>query len=282
MLIASIQMEPIIGDKQGNVSRSIDFIETAAERGAELVVLPELVNSGYVFRDRAEAMALAEPLPGGETVSAWTEVAARRKLTVVAGIDEQQGDILYNSAVVIGPHGYVGHYRKVHLWADEKKYFRPGDLGFPVFDLPFGRLAVAICYDGWFPETYRAAALQGADILCVPTNWVPMPAQPENRLAMANTLIMAGAHCNSIIIACADRIGVERGQAFEGQSLIVDRRGWPIAGPASRDREEILLAEVDLLAGRQVLGSFNDVLGDRRPDVYALCASPGSALRSRP
>jgi N-carbamoylputrescine amidase len=269
MRVASVQMEPIIGEKRANVARSIEFIEAAADRGAELVVLPELANTGYVFCDRQEARALAEPVPGGETVLAWSAVAAQRKLCIVAGINERQGDALFNSAVVIGPQGYLGRYRKVHLWADEKKIFLPGDLGFPVFDMPFGRLAVAICYDGWFPETYRAAALQGADILCVPTNWVPMPAQPADRLAMANMLIMAGAHCNSIVIACADRIGVERGQAFEGQSLIVDRRGWPIAGPASRDREEILMAEVDLLAGRQVLGEFNDVLGDRRPDVYA-------------
>ncbi len=282
MRVASVQMEPFIGEKRANVMRSIEFIETAADDGAELVVLPELANTGYVFRDRQEAMAHAEPVPGGETVLAWAEVAARRKLTLVAGIDERQGDALYNSAAVIGPEGYVGRYRKVHLWADEKKLFVPGDLGFPLFDLPFGRLGVAICYDGWFPETYRAMALQGVDIVCVPTNWVPMPAQPADRLAMANTLIMAGAHCNSIVIACADRIGIERGQAFEGQSLIVDRRGWPIAGPASRDREEILMAEVDLMAGRKVLGDFNDVLGDRRPDVYALCAPPGGAVRSRP
>ncbi len=92
---------------------------------------------------------------------------------------------------------------------------------------------------------------------------------------MANTLVMAGAHSNNIFIACADRIGVERGQPFEGQSLIVDRRGWPIAGPASRDREEILIAEVELHpAKRQGVGTDNDVLSDRRPDVYASTAKP--------
>lgn len=270
MLIACIQMEPVIGDKPTNIARSIGFIETAVERGAELVVLPELANTGYVFRDRQEAAELAEPVPGGETTAAWSEIASRRNITIVAGITERAGDTLFNSAVVIGPDGYIGRFRKVHLWGDEKKVFSPGDLGFPVFQMPFGRLAVAICYDGWFPETFRAAALQGADILCVPTNWVPMPGQPADRHAMANTLVMAGAHSNNLFVACADRIGVERGQPFEGQSLIVDRHGWPIAGPASRHREEILIAEIDLRLGASVgVGSNNDVLQDRRPEVYA-------------
>lgn len=270
MLVACVQMEPIIGDKRTNVSRSVGFIEAAAERGAELVVLPELANTGYVFRDKHEATDLAEPVPGGETTMVWSEIAAQRKLFIVAGIAERDGGALYNSAVIIGPDGYLGRFRKVHLWGDEKRFFDPGDLGFPVFQAPFGRMGVAICYDGWFPETYRSAAIQGVDILCVPTNWVPMPGQPADRQAMANTLVMAGAHSNNIFIACADRIGVERGQPFEGQSLIVDRRGWPIAGPASRDREEILIAEIDLRPdSRRGVGSDNDVLQDRRPDVYA-------------
>ena len=102
---------------------------------------------------------------------------------------------------------------------------------------------MAICYDGWFPETYRLAAVQGADIVCVPTNWVPMPAQPDDRPAMATTLTMAAAHSNGMAIACANRIGTERGQPFIGQSLIVGGDGWPVAGPASSDCEEILRSE---------------------------------------
>jgi N-carbamoylputrescine amidase len=270
MLVACIQMEPVIGDKQANVARSLSLIADAAERGAELVVLPELANTGYVFRDKQEATALSEPVPGGETTATWSDIARRCKISIVAGIAERDGDVLFNSAVVVGPDGYAGRFRKVHLWGDEKKVFDAGDLGFPVFQMPFGKMAVAICYDGWFPETYRAAAFQGADILCIPTNWVPMPGQPADRQAMANTLVMAGAHSNNMFIACADRVGVERGQPFEGQSLIVDRRGWPIAGPASREREEILIAEIDIRPGsRRGVGADNDVLQDRRPDVYA-------------
>jgi predicted amidohydrolase len=264
-------MEPIVGSKQANVDKSVRLIEEAAGRGATLVVLPELANSGYVFETREEAFEASEPVPGGPTCERWAAVAATHRLHVVAGICERDGHRLYNSAVVIGPQGYVGTFRKVHLWGNENLFFEPGNLGFPVFATPIGRIGVGICYDGWFPETYRLCALQGADIVCVPTNWVPIPGQDKGREAMANILCMAAAHSNSIFIAAADRVGVERGQPFEGQSVIVSYTGWPVAGPASRDKEEIILAEVDLGEARRMRNwnAFNQVLRDRRTDVYA-------------
>jgi N-carbamoylputrescine amidase len=268
--IACIQMEPMIGRVEANVARSIDLIERAVASSAKLVVLPELCNSGYVFKSRDEAFAIAEPIPGGSTVRAWSETAARHRLHLVAGICERDGAKLFNSAVLIGPDGYIGTFRKVHLWNEENLYFEPGDLGVPVFHTAIGRIGMAICYDGWFPETYRLAALQGADIVCVPTNWVPIPGQAEGREAMANILVMAAAHSNSIFIACADRVGTERGQPFEGQSLIVSFTGWPVAGPASRDKEEVLMAEVALGEARRARNwnAFNQVLRDRRSDLY--------------
>ena len=201
---------------------------------------------------------------------AWSEIAAKHKLHLVAGICERDGNKLFNSAVLIGPSGYIGTFRKVHLWNEENLYFEPGDLGFPVFHTAIGRIGMAICYDGWFPETYRLSALQGADIVCVPTNWVPIPGQAEGREAMANILAMAAAHSNSIYVACADRVGTERGQPFEGQSLIVGHTGWPVAGPASRDKEEILTADVALGEARRARNwnAFNQVLRDRRSDLY--------------
>jgi predicted amidohydrolase len=139
-----------------------------------------------------------------------------------------------------------------------------------VFKTDIGRIAVFICYDVWFPESLRLAALQGADIVCIPTNWVPMPDQPENLPAMANILSMAGAHANSMFVAAADRVGIERGQPFIGQSLIVSHAGWPIAGPASRDREEIIYADANLSDARKKRrwNDFNQPLRDRRTDVY--------------
>ena len=223
-----------------------------------------------MFQSREEAFALSEPIPDGRTVGAWSEIASKHKLHLVAGICERAGAKLFNSAVLIGPGGYIGTFRKVHLWNEENLYFEPGDLGFPVFHTTIGRIGMAICYDGWFPETYRLAALQGADIVCVPTNWVPIPGQAPGREAMANILAMAAAHSNSIYVACADRVGTERGQSFEGQSLIIGHTGWPVAGPASRDNEEILVADVELGEARRARNwnAFNQVLRDRRSDLY--------------
>src|SRR5262245_47477245 len=268
--IACVQMEPIVGERERNVRRSLELFEEAAAAGARLVVLPELCNSGYVFRSRAEAFGLAEAVPDGPTCRAWAELASARDLYVVAGINEKDGERLYNAAVVIGPAGHVGTFRKVHLWNEEALFFEPGNLGFPVFRTSLGRIGTFICYDGWFPESYRLCALQGADIVCIPTNWVPIPGQPENREAMASVLCMAAAHSNSIFVAAADRIGVERGQPFLGQSVIVSYTGWPIGGPASSDKEEIIYAEANLADARRKRNwnEYNQVLRDRRVDVY--------------
>jgi predicted amidohydrolase len=268
--IACIQMEPHVGDKEGNLARSLEWIQKAGGQGADLVVLPELCNSGYVFETREEAGALSEEIPNGRTTQAWMEAAARHNLVIVAGITEREGDNLYNAAAIVGPRGYVGRYRKNHLWAAESLFFEPGNLVMPVFQIGAGRIACAICYDIWFPETFRLAALQGADLLCVATNWVPMPQQPSNLPVMANILAMGGAHSNSMFVAAADRVGVERGQPFLGNSLIVSHTGWPLAGPASFDREEMILAEVNLADARRKrsLNEFNQLLRDRRTDVY--------------
>ena len=268
--VASIQMAPRIGDKAANLRRSVDLIEEAALQGAVVAVLPELANTGYVFASRQEAFALAESVPDGESSQVWLEVARRCKIHVVAGIAERVGDRLFNAALLAGPHGYIGTYRKLHLWGDEHLFFESGDLGLPVFHTEIGRLGAIICYDGWFPEVYRLLAMQGADFVCMPTNWVPMPGQVEGHAAMANTLAMANAHSNGLNIICADRVGAERGQPFIGQSLIVGAQGWPVAGPASRDSEEILYASINLRKSRSArhLNVFNDVLRDRRDDIY--------------
>jgi len=278
LTVASIQMEPVIGKTADNVARSVALLEEAAAKGARLAVLPELCNTGYVFESRLEIRALAEEIPDGPSTQAWMEAARRLDMHIVAGITEKSGENFYNSAVIVGPSGYVGRYRKVHLWGEEALYFTPGDLGFPVFDTPFGRIGCQICYDCWFPESFRLAALQGAELMCVPTNWVPIPGQDPKREAMANILVMAAAHSNSMFIVAADRVGTERGQPFIGQSLIVGHTGWPVAGPASVDKEEVLIAEINLADARRKRNwnDFNQVLRDRRTDVYDRMLGSGS------
>lgn len=277
--VASLQLEPVVGEPDANLANSLGKAREAIEAGAQLLVMPELTNSGYVFESRPEAFSLAEEVPSGPASRAWAKLCAEAGVYLVAGVAEREGERLYNSAAVFSPQGHLGTFRKVHLWNEENLYFEPGDRGFPVWHTPIGRIGAAICYDIWFPETHRLCALQGADIICVPTNWVPIPGQAPGERAMANILAMANAHSNSVFIAAADRIGTERGQEFVGQSLIVSYTGWPVAGPASADKEEIIYADVDLGEARakRNWNDFNQPLRDRRTDVYGEML--GSAAR---
>jgi len=268
--IACLQIEPRVGNLNENVEKSCYFIKKAHTMGAKIVVLPELCNSGYVFESREEAFRSAESVPDGPTTKAWMAAAAQFDMIIVAGIAEQEDGRLYNSAVAVGPKGHIGTYRKNHLWAAENLFFEPGNLGIPVWHTPYGRIAAIICYDGWFPEVFRMAAIQGADLICIPTNWVPMPEQPKKLPVMANILTMAAAHSNSFFIAAADRVGTERDQPFLGSSIIVSHTGWPLAGPASPTQEEIIFADINLSDARQkrALNAFNQPLRDRRIDLY--------------
>jgi N-carbamoylputrescine amidase len=268
--VACIQFEPKVGRKEENIAATRRLVEEAAQRGATLCVLPELCNSGYVFESREEALELAEEIPHGPTAQAWIEMARAHGLCIVAGIAERVEKHLYNSAVLIRPDGQVSTYRKMHLWHREKLFFEPGNLGFPVFSTPLGHVGMAICYDIWFPEATRILAMRGADIICVPTNWVPMPGQPSEERPMAIYLCMATAHVNAVFVAAADRTGIERGQRFLGNSVVVGPSGWPVAGPASANGEEIVYATCNLTDSRRMkaMNELNDIARDRRIDVY--------------
>ncbi|WP_108658677.1 nitrilase family protein [Acuticoccus kandeliae] len=269
LTIACVQFEPKIGEVARNIAESVDRIGEAADNGARLVVLPELCNTGYVFESRAEALSLAEP-GDGPTIARWSTLAAERGLHIVAGFCEKEGDALFNSAAIIAPEGLLGIYRKTHLWDEEAVVFERGNLGFPVFRTAIGRIGALICYDGWFPEAWRLLALQGAEIVCVPTNWVPMPNSEHQPLAMSNILCMGAAHSNSMFVAAADRVGTERQQPFIGQSIIAGPDGWLMAGPASKTDPETLYATCEVAAARRsrTLNAFNQVLRDRRADLY--------------
>ena len=268
--IACAQLQPEFGSVDKNVDSVSSAIREAAAAGAKLVVLPELSTTGYVFADRDEAYSLCEMIPSGPSCQRILETAKQLGVYVVVGMAERDRDRLFNSACVLGPAGFIGRFRKVHLWDRENLVFEPGDLGFPVFNTPIGRIATFICYDGWFPESYRSCVLKGADLICIPTNWVPIPGQDPDSQAMATILCMAGAHSNSVVVAAADRVGVERGQPFIGQSVIVSHTGWPVAGPASGENQEIIYADVNLAAvrGDRAWNAFNNPIRDRRPETY--------------
>ncbi len=269
------QYAPVLGDLPANVEKSVKAIRAAAQQGADLVILPELANSGYVFHSRAEARSWAERPEESPAMAAWCEEARTHALFLVAGFAERVDDVrLYNSALIIGPRGIVGTYRKTHLFYEEKLYFEQGNLGLPVFSLPFGRVGVLICYDLRFPEASRILALQGAELICVPTNWVNL-ITPEREwdaqgYCQANYVAMANAAMNQVFMACADRIGEERGVRFLGCSIIIDPQGWPLAGPASTDGEAVLTARVNLAEARRAKSrnALNHTWVDRRTDLY--------------
>ncbi len=272
LTLAVAQYEPRVGELDHNRTEAVAWVEAAADQGAQLVVLPELASSGYVFADSAEADRLAEDPDRGATVRALIDACRRRHVHVVAGLAERGRDCRHNSAVVLGPAGRLATYRKVHLFHDEQSWFRPGDQ-VVVVDLPFARVGVAICYDLWFPELPRALALQGAEVIAVPTNWVASfrtLLHDERGYCQGDIMAMASAAANGTVVACADRVGEERGTRFLGASIVVGPDGWPVAGPASPDRAELLVAEVDLAMVQKARRRTprNHLLEDRRPQVY--------------
>ena len=269
-------------DPDENLRRAVAQVEEAVRAGAELVCLPELFRSQYFCqREDAAFFDLAEPVPG-PTTEVLGKIAKERKVAIIAPVFERRAPGVYhNSAAVIDAGGELaGLYRKMHIPDDpayfEKYYFTPGDLGFRAFDTCVGRIATLICWDQWYPEGARLAALQGASVLFYPTAIGWHPAEKEwSGAAQRNawrTVQRGHAIANGVYVAAVNRIGLEKAESgagleFWGSSFVSDPFG-EVVKEASVDREEILLAEVDL-------GRIEDVrrnwpfLRDRRIDAYA-------------
>ena len=153
---------------------------TALDRAdADLIVLPELCASGYQFVSQQEVMTLSESVPNGPTTQRLIDLAKRRRMTIVAGLPERAGAACYNSAVVVGPSGFIGCYRKTHLFFEETLFFTPGDTGFQVWDIGPAKIGVMICFDWYYPEAARTLALKGAEIICHPSNLI-LPNCPDS------------------------------------------------------------------------------------------------------
>ncbi|WP_395593168.1 nitrilase family protein [Pseudomonas sp. B26140] len=272
--IAVVQFDPQVGtqNRAANLSTSLELALEAVNNGANLIVLPELTNTGYFFQNRQDAFDHAEAVPEGPSVGSWEDFARHHQVYLVAGLTEREGSKLYNTGVLVGPDGFIGKYRKAHLWNLEKLWFTAGDSGFPVFDTPIGRIGLLICWDIWFPEVPRILSQQGADIICSLNNWVwtPPPLFDDAGKCMASYLTMTAAHVNNVFIAAASRIGEERGARYLGCSLIAGTNGWPIGRVASADQQEILYADIDLTSARSapIWNDLNDLHRDRRCDVY--------------
>ncbi len=266
--VACCQLKLAVGDLSGNRAAARAAIHEAVARESQVIVLPELASSGYVFRDADEARALSEPVDG-PTVEEWSELAYRHNVVVVGGICEQDSDgLLRNSAVLIDRGGLRAIYRKAHLWHAERDVFVPGDQRPPVLETPHGRIGILICYDLEFPEWVRLVALGGADLLASPTNW-PRESRPPGERPVEVVRVQANASINRTFCAAADRTGPERGVDWVGGSVIIDPDGYPLAGPMDGSDTGVITAQCDLARARDKrTGADNDVFNDRRPELY--------------
>jgi len=261
--LAIVQTKPVFGDIAGNRKRALEMLESVH---ADLYVLPELCLSGYVFAEAKEVERLAEGLDDG-SARAFVDFSRKRRSYVVFGFAER-ADRIYNSAALVGPDGLLGVYRKVHLFDREQILFAPGNMGFPVFDLPFGRIGMMICFDWIFPESARSLALHGAQLIAHPSNLV-LPYCPE---AMVTRCLE-----NRVFAATADRIGREARAGvdltFIGASQVVTPTGI-VELRLQRDEERVGVVEVDLAAAmNKCVTPVSNVIEGRRPDQYSLGAS---------
>jgi len=268
-------------DPNENLAKTEWKVREAASKGAQIVCLQELFRSQYFCREEnAELFALAEPIPGPSTETLG-KLARELKIVIVASLFERRAPGLYhNTAAVLSASGEIaGLYRKMHIPDDplyfEKFYFTPGDLGFSSIETPYGRLGVLVCWDQWYPEGARIAALSGANLLVYPTaiGWHPSEKAQHGaaQLDAWRTIQRAHAIANGVYVAAVNRVGYEgppeQGLEFWGSSFVADPFGQVIA-QASCDWEEILIADCDPRRMEEVRRHW-PFLRDRRIDAYA-------------
>jgi 5-aminopentanamidase len=273
MKIAGVQMDVSLGQIDANLEKMAAFLRQTAAAGARLTVFPECAATGYCFESLAEARTVAQPVPGPIT-QAMTRASKASGSYAVFGTLEADGDAVFNAAVLVGPEGVVGVYRKVHLpYLGVDMFTTPGDRPFAVQAAGELRVGMNICYDASFPEAARSLALLGADLIVLPTNW------PPGSECTAACCINSRALENGVYYLAVNRVGTERGFRFIGQSRICDPTGNTLS-TAQGIGEEILYAEIDLARARnkhyvRVPGKHEiDRFADRRPEMYTVLTKP--------
>jgi predicted amidohydrolase len=255
-----IQFAPEFGNIDANINKAALMIDNA---DAGLLVLPELFNTGYHFASVQETRDLAEKIPAGKTTKALCSIAQKKNIHIVAGIAEIADGSLYNSAVLVSPTGYVATYRKIHLFNEEKLWFQPGNKGFDIYDIGPIKIGIMICYDWYFPESARILALQGADVICHPSNLV---------LPYCQDSMVTRCLENKIYAITANRTGYEdrNGKRFSytGKSQITAPDG-SILYRAAPNSDEIGVAEIDISQARDKrTNKYNDLFADRKVAYY--------------
>ncbi len=260
MKIGFFQASPLLGRKEENLERAISSIRGAK---ADLLVLPELFNTGYLFESQEELKRSAETIPQGFTFSRMADLAESQKVNLVFGMAEREEDKIYNSAVLVTPKGDFQVYRKLHLFDLEKLWFSPGDKELEAFDIGDAKVGMMICFDWIFPEVARILALKGAEIICHPANLI----FPYCQSAMVTRCIE-----NGIFAITANRIGTEDKAGFKlsftGNSQVVDPKG-NILTRAGQSDEGVWTVDVDpSLARDKKFTSRNHLFEDRRIEFY--------------
>ncbi len=267
--VAGVQMDPKILEKEKNLSKCLEFLETAAKKKAEIIVFPECALTGYCFSSLEESFSVAEPVFGP---SSRAIAALCRELNVytIIGLLEKDGEKYYNTVALIGPKGLIGKYRKLHLpFLGIDRFVDPGDQPLKVFETGVGRIGMNICFDIRMPESARVLTLLGAESIMLPTNW------PKGADLVPKYVINARAYENRVNVIAVNRVGKERGFEFIGQSKIVDYSGKTLVEANSLE-EEIIFATIDLDGARKkhivlVPGEFElPLFKRRRPEFYGL------------
>jgi len=256
MKLAIVQFAPVFGDLNATIASLSNLLEQVKE--ADLVVLPELANSGYNFNSTEEAFYLSETLKDSVFLDFLSAKCKLYDFTIATGFAEKENDEIYNSSVLLNADGIIGTYRKLHLFMNEKKIFKQGNLGLPVFEIKGVKIGMLVCFDWMFPEVWRKLALKGIDIILHPSNLV---------LPYAQSVIPSYALVNKVFIATANRIGTEKELSFTGQSIIANPKGELLAKAGVK--EEILMVDIDpLLARNKMITPMNNAFDDRRTDIY--------------
>lgn len=262
-------MDVEIGKVAANRAKIIERIKESAGRDARLIIFPECALTGYCFESLEEAAPFAEAVdgPSAEMIqSACRETGAH----AVVGYIERSGAAFYNAAMLVGPDGMIGNYRKVHMpYIGIDRFLTPGDRPFEPFELPFGKVGMIICYDSSFPESARALKLLGAELIILPTNW------PTGAWRTPEYVVNTRANENHVSFAAVNRVGIERGWQFIGRTKVVDYNGDTIT-EAAREGEDTVYADVDFAGANNnrivnVAGAYEiDRIVDRRPEFYGV------------
>jgi len=273
MKIAGVQMDIAIADVDRNLSRMTERLRETTANGARLTVFPECAVSGYCFTSLDEARPATQTIPGSAT-ERMRAACAELGGYAIFGMLELAGEKIFNAAVLVGPTGVIGSYRKVHLpYLGIDMFTSHGDRQFAVHNAGELKVGMTICYDASFPESARALAILGADLIVLPTNW------PPGSECTAAYVINTRALENAVYFIAVNRVGSERSFDFIGRSRIVDPSGTTLAESRGTG-EEILYAEVDPAMARRkhiirVPGKHEiDRLADRRPEMYRVLVEP--------